>query len=202
MSKYYDNLQCPLSVFKEVMNTGEYKPLLLEGEFNQDEAFLAWLNLYDEYTDKVNSKSNNVVFGLKKQIYILSGEYQIVKNCLFAIQELHNCNLINFENKFDIKYFVKTINEYHYRFDETKDISLEVARVDKLLNNKLNQIKRIEKELQTYEQKGGSFTDTIAAVEMFIRFQLNEEKTTVEKFVSYLNQMIKSSQDGKQHRHK
>jgi hypothetical protein len=184
------------------MDTGSYEALLIDGEYDNNEAVKAWLRLYDEYTEKVNSKSNNVIFGLKKQIYILSAEYQIVKNCLFAIQELHNCNLINFEKKFDITYFVKTINEYHYRFDETKDISLEASRVDKLLNNKVNQIKRIEKELQTYEQKGGSFTDTIAAVEMFIRFQLDEEKTTVEKFISYLNSMIKNSDNGKQHRRK
>lgn len=198
MSKYYDDIEhCPLSAFKDVINENDYKFIHISGEYDEKQAEKSWLKLYDQYTDSVKSKSNNVVFALKKQVYILSAEYQIISNCLFAIQELYNCNLINFENKFDLTYFVKTINDYNYRFDATKNIGDEITRVKKQLNNKLNRITGLQKDLEKYQKDGGSFTDTIAAVEVFIKFQIDEKNTTVKKFVSYLNQMISANERAK-----
>jgi hypothetical protein len=198
MNKYYDNIEhCPLSVFKGVINENDYKFIQISGEYIETEAEKSWLHLYDQYTDALKSKSNNMIFALKKQLYILSAEYQIINNCLFAIQEFYNCNLINFEDKFDLTYFIKTINDYNYRFDDSKNIGDEIIRVKKQLNNKLNQINRLQKDLEKYQQQGGSFTDTIAAVEVFIKFQIDENKTTVKKFVSYYNQMISANERAK-----
>ena len=104
---YYNNIDStPLSIFRLVIDTGELKHLLIKGEYDENEALKNWMMLYDGYTLTVKSKTNNIVFSLKKQVYLLSGQYQIISNCLFAIQELYNCNLINMENKFDYDYFI------------------------------------------------------------------------------------------------
>lgn len=201
--KYWDNIElCPLSVFKDVINNNNYKALLIEGEFKESEAVKAWILLYDQYSDKVNNKTNNIIFMQKKQAYILSIEYQLISNCLFAITELQNCNLISMRTVHDLTYFIKTVNEYGYKFDESKGFYQEVDRVKKQLNMKLKKIELIEKEIDKKQDGSkGSFTDTIAAVEKFLGFQINEEKTTVAKFATYLNMLINSNENGrKQHK--
>ena len=188
---YYNNIdQCPLSVFRLVSDTGDYKQLLISGEYNEYEAVKAWMLLYDEYNGAVNSGANNVLFGLKKQAYILSLQYQIVHNCLFAINELNNCNLINMEQVHNLDYFIKTINEHGYKFEVEKGILKEVERVSKQLNNKRSQIESINKRIESLTKgNNGKYVDTITNVEASLGFQINEQTTTVAKFVSYLNQI-------------
>lgn len=206
MVKYWNSIDnTPLEVFRLVSDTGDLNHLLIDGEFNDAEADKAWMQLYDEYNLAVKSKTNNVVFGLQKQAYILTGKYQLIHNCLFAIQELHNCNLINMAEVHDLMYFVKTINENGYQFDVTKGIGNEIARVSKQTKNLRTQLESINKKIESYHtDKKTKFIDTIASVEASMGFQINEQNTTVAKFVSYLNQMIekngKSNKDKRNNR--
>jgi len=64
-------------------------------------------------------------------------------------------------------------------------------------------IKRDIKELERREKTVSKYTidDTITTVEKFMGFQLNE-KTTVKKFTSYLNALIKLNSDAKSNKHK
>ena len=199
---YYNNIDStPLSIFRLVIDTGELKHLLIKGEYDENEALKNWMMLYDGYTLTVKSKTNNIVFSLKKQVYLLSGQYQIISNCLFAIQELYNCNLINMENKFDYDYFIRTINGYGFRFDITKSIPDELERVSKELKNKRSQILSLNKKIENYNTGSKqTFIDTISMIEKYLGFQIKETETMVSKFVSYLNQYLEHAKQHKDNR--
>ena len=200
MSRYYNNIEdCPLKVFRLVQTKQSLEPLLVEGEYKEEEANEAWLQLYDEYSEAVQSKSNNISFSLRKQLIVSVNEYNIVKNCLFLISEKHNLNLINMDEVFDYSEQVNTLNTMGYKFNVEK-VSDEVGRVSRQLNMKKKRIETIKQEIERIEKKGGSwtFTDTIGSVEKFMGFQIDQEKTNLSLFISYLNQLLKQpKQDGK-----
>lgn len=200
-AQYYNSIKTtPLEVFRIVQDTDDFKPLLISGEFSNEDAAVAWMQLYDEYSMAVKSKSNNVVFALKKQVYVLIGEIQLISNCLFMIQELYNCNLISMEKVHDLSFFIKTINDYGFKFNEEDGVPTELERVKKQLRNKNSQIESLNKRIAGYNTgQKSKFMDTIAAVEKYMGFQINEQNTTVSKFVSYFNQLIQA-QNAKQHK--
>lgn len=61
------------------------------------------------------------------------------------------------------------------------------------INIKLKQIERMQKQ---FDQSGGNFDEQIAAVELFFKFHIDEQKTTVKRFFNYLNLMKKSNGRG------
>ena len=198
MAKYLNNISdCSLDIFSNVMESNDYKLLLLSGEYDKKEASLEWYKLYDEYNAAVKSKSVNLQYELTTQVEIQKNEYALIKNCLFLIITMHEINLINTEVEYDINQYIKVINNYGYNFDVKKGIAKEFERVSKQIKNYVTRIESDLKQIEKLEEDAGnwSFLDTIGVVEKHMGFQMGE-KTTVKKFVTYLNQLI-SSQNGK-----
>jgi len=202
MEKYWNSIEdCPLSVFRKVNLFNDYKALLISGEFDLDKAMEAWNNIYDEYSEQVKSDAVNVNFQIRKQIEVKKIEKEIVRNCIFIICELHKAELLTgFTNDYD--FFIFTINKYGFGFDKTKPIAEEVQRVFAQSKSYDTQIKRDIKALQAREKTESKYTidDTITTIEKFMGFQLSEQ-TTVKKFTSYLNALIKFNSDAKSNKH-
>jgi len=200
---YYNSIEdCPLDIFRKVNLFNDYKLLLIIGEFDLNKAMEAWSNIYDEYSNEVKSEGVNINFQIRKQIEVKKIEKEIIRNCIFIICELYKAELLTgLTNDYD--FFIHTINRYGFNFDKTKSIGEEVQRVLAQSKSYDTQIKRDIKELDRREKTESKYTidDTITTVEKFMGFQLNE-KTTVKKFTSYLNALIKLNSDAKSNKHK
>jgi len=203
MEKYYSSIEdCPLDIFRKVVLFNDYKTLLISGEFDINKAMEAWNNIYDEYTNEVKSDAINVNFQIRKQIEVTKIEQEIINNCIFIICELHKAELLTgLTNDYD--FFIFTINKYGFGFDKTKSIAEEVKRVLAQSKSYNTKIKRDIKELERREKIESKYSidDTITTIEKFMGFQLNE-KTTVKKYTSYLNSLIKFNSDAKSNKHK
>jgi hypothetical protein len=199
MGQYLDNIDdCLLDIFEAIMDKHDYKLLLISGEYDQDEASAAWFKMYDEYNEAVKSKSVNLQFELTKQIEIQKNEYTILKNCLFLIIEMHKINLINSNTDYDIDEYITIINNYGYAFDKNKGVGPESERVNKQLKNYLTRIESDVNKIEKLKEESieWGFGDTRSVVEKFMGFAMNE-KTTVKRFVTYLNRLINSQKDAK-----
>lgn len=120
------------------------------------------------------------------------------------VTELSKANVINENKNFDINPYVKIINKYGYRFDLSKDLLKEIERVGKALKNYDSRAKSAFEAIKKDSNNGRNWTieNAIAELEKYLGFQINEEKTSVKRFVVYLNLMIEASKNGKQHKHK
>ena len=194
MSQYLDNIEnLTLDRFKLCLK-GDYKCLLLKGEYDELEAEKAWLNIYDQYTDSLNTKSNNVAFEMKKQVHILANEKLIINTCLFVVSELLKANFVNLEDVHEFDNFINIITEYGFKFDKEKPadslikLQKQIRNYDSRISSELKKIENIEKNDDKW-----TFDDTIAACEKYMGFRIEEDKTTVKRFVSYLNQMLREN---------
>jgi len=178
------------------MVKGDFKKLFIPGkdEYNEELANDAWLTLFDEYNEAVNSKSVNVSFELKKQVYITNGEYSFLRTSLFAVIELSRINIINGNDKINIDFFLKTLAEKNYIIKKD-NLANDIIRIDKQLKNYETKIKLMLEKINDEDKKTSSWTfdDTLNQVEMF-RAIAFDEKTTVKKFTTVLNALIKKGE--------
>lgn len=207
MSSYLNNIDdCLLSVFADVQRKHNYKLLLIDGEYNEEEAGEAWLQLYDEYNEAVKSKSINIQFEITKQIDIKKSEYIYIKNCLFFIREWNNIMLLDMFDLLDNKEnytnliddLISKINYFGYQFDKNKGIGKEVERISKQVENYKTRIESDLKDLEDANKKAKpwTFDDSVGGVEKYMGFPM-PEKCTVRKFTVYLNMLIQANADNK-----
>ena len=95
MQQYYHDLNCPLDIFEEIYLGGSTELLLIEGKYNESDANLAWMELYDMYSDSVKSNKNNTAFTKANQMKELVAKYAMIKNCLWLIYQTLEINILN-----------------------------------------------------------------------------------------------------------
>lgn len=201
---YYDSIdKCTLNVFRDVLINRDYKQLLISGEYDEEQASLAWLKIHDEYEKALISKSANMMFEYSKNIEALKIEHDLLRNCLFLISECTINNLLNKDDKdyaaIDIDKYIKIVNSFNYRFEKSKGITSEVQRVSNQLKNYNSRITSIYKKVEKYNNDSGDWTfdDTIEVVEQHRKIAF-DENTTVRKFVTAQNSIIRANKAAKE----
>ena len=202
MQQYYNNIHVtPLDVFKDVQITNDLKHLLISGEYDEVKAREAWLELFDNYQEAVNSKSNNTAFEMNKQLHILTGEYQIIKACLFILSNKLEVNTLNQLMPIDLKYElleyeneVKILNQYGFKFDIEK-IGTELIRCEKLSKSKKTKINILKQKIEADAKSGGKSTisDTIFIAQKHQGFAFTKESKVID-LVTCLNDLMKQNE--------
>lgn len=206
MSKYINNLDdCSLEVFRLCMMREKYELLHVSGVLNEEEAKEAWFNLYDLYSDSVQSKSNDINLELKKQIHVKSNEKTIITQCLFMITEISRITALtelikasgaDVEFEHDIDDYIKIINQYGFKFDK-ENLVESIERVQRQIKNYDTRIQSDIKKIENIEKnsKKWTFDDTINSVAKFMGFQINKKETSMTEFVSMVNMVINEPKD-------
>jgi hypothetical protein len=210
MDNYFTSIHdTPLDVFKSVQIHNDVKYLLIDGIYDEDKAKNAWLELFDEYQEAVNSKSNNTAFELNKQFHILTGEYQITKACLFILSHKLEVNMLNELMPIDLKYElleyeteVKILNQYGFRFDINK-MEHELVRCEKLSKSKKTKINILKQKIEADAKGGGKSTisDTIFIAQKHQGFPFTKESKVID-LVTCLNDLMKHNEIQKAHNKK
>lgn len=199
MSQYYDNIEdCKLFPFRDVMIKGDYRGLLIKGEFDQEEAEKNYYKIYDEYDEALDSNAVNMIFELTKQIRFLANEYSYLNSQLFMIVEGHKIFLITGETPIDIDIYIENINIHGYRFNKEKGIAYECNRIKNQLKNYETKINVLLSKIKKNKEESGkwNFDWTIESVQIHRRIPFDKE-TTVNQFVVALNMLIKSNKEKK-----
>jgi len=199
---YYDNIEnCPLESFKQVQLKNDYKYILISGDYDESKAKESWLSIIDEYQESVKSNRNNTLFEYQKQYHIVSGEYQIIKACLFVVSQKLQVNLLNelmpLELKFEKLNYdeeVKILNQYGYKMD-INNIDKELIRVEKQSKNKLTQIKIAQKRIEDNTKDSGNWTinDTIFSCQKHQGFPFAKDAKVIDLVVC-LNDLIRNNE--------
>ncbi|RLI44872.1 hypothetical protein DRO61_11625 [Candidatus Bathyarchaeota archaeon] len=226
MQNYINNIDsCLLITFSEVMKTRNYKLLYINknsrltvilnwiGEkfninrfkaikYDETLANEAWLHLYDEFNEGINTSSVDITFEIIKQIDVLKSEYIEIKDLLFFILEWHRIMLLDMfkliENKkfyYDlIDQLIKRVNYFNYRFDKEKGIGKEVERITKQVENYKTRIASNEAQLEDINKdtKKKTFGTTIAAISKFMSFRM-DDKVALREFINYYNLQVESN---------
>ena len=206
MSKYYNNLECPLSIFRDIQLGKSLELLLIDGVFDEVEANDAWLTIYDLYNEEVKSNKNNTGFEKQKQLQVLSNKYSIVKACLFLIYQKIEVNVLNIATGLD-KDFVKhdyteqvqILNSFGFRVD-INNIESELLRVSKQKENIKTQINVLKKDLEKEGKQSNSYTinDTIFSAQKHQGFPFSKDAKVIDLVVC-LNDLIRSNNLQKKH---
>jgi hypothetical protein len=223
MNKYLDNIHdCTLGIFSKVYNTHNYKHLFIITEtdekeiekawqkYNEEEAKQAWLKLFDEYSDTIESNGVNYLFETTKNIESKKSDYLVIKNCLHFIRIYNELNIIGniakevggLDYEFEdvgLKDVVKQLNKYNFNFNIERGIPNELERVEKQSSRILGKIEKDIEKLEKRKDDNYVFEDTITAVSKFMSYRI-PDSDSVRMFVSNLNMLIKhnkAQQDAK-----
>jgi hypothetical protein len=214
--QYYDSIyNCPLEVFEKVQIENDYKYLLIPidyknekdkenhlNSFNKEDAEKSWLNIYDQYSEKIKSKSNNNLFEYQKQLYKTAGEYRVIKACVFLIAQKLEVNLLNSltpveHEVLDYEEEVKQLNQFGYRID-INNIDTELLRVDKQSRNYETKLSVLNKKIDD-DKKGSEswdISDTIFIASKHQGFPFKDNAKVI-KLVTCLNNMMRESEINK-----
>lgn len=200
MTQYIDNIDdCTLGIFRKVISKHDYKNLLISGEYNEEEAKQAWLKLFDEYSDSINSGSVDYNFEMQKQIAIKKCDYTNIQNCIHFIGVFNELNLNNelfnlvtekeiFE-QLRIDELIDLLNKYNFRFDKKKGIAKELDRVKKQSKNILSRIESDIKKLESKKDNNPTkFSDII--INVFKHVGHLPDSVTMDIFIAGLNSLI------------
>jgi hypothetical protein len=172
MSQYIDNIEdCTLGVFRKVISKHDYKHLLIDGKYDEEEAKKTWLKLFDEYSDSIKSGSVNYNFEMQKQIAQKQCDYNNIQNYIYFIGIINEINLSNelfnlvtekelFE-KLKIDELIRLLNEYNFRFNVKKGIVKELDRVKRQSKNILNRIESDIKKLESKNDSKSTFIESL-----------------------------------------
>ena len=198
MAQYYSSIHdCPLNVFKQIQKDGDLKPLLISGEFDEQEANNAWLSIYDEYNTAVKSNRNNTTFERQKRMQILVNQYAMIKACLFLIVQKLQFNLLNQATGLDKNYEphtyekeVKVLNDFGFKVD-INNIENELIRVEKQKENFKTKINIVKKELENDNKGSENWTinNTIFQCQKYQGYVFGPEAKVIDLVVC-LNELI------------
>ena len=200
---YYRDLDIPLSVFRKALK-GEFKELLISGVYDETEAKDAWMEVYDLYNSSIKSRTNNVAFEIRKRIQIDYNKYEIIRRCLWMIEQVYYINILNelgIDKNYkpiDIAPYVELINKYGFKFNKD-NIVKEIERVSKASRVYESKIQSRMKELEKIENAGGDWTfdDTIFIAQKHQGFAFSKDAKLIE-LVTCLNDLIRNK-DGQKH---
>lgn len=187
ITRLYTSLDSfPIWNFYEILNTGDKKHLIIEGEANDEDLEVLWGDLYNEYFVKAEIKAPDYKT-------IIKVRQLIVKHDTIA-------RLLQIVLKFDRNYeaAIKKLKEFGYIIREDKNILEEVKRLGvglAALRTKINiEESKIEKPK---EQASLNIYKDKILLQKYFQFQINERTTPCLEWIELNKQYKEASKKSK-----
>lgn len=187
---------CELSLyrFKKCLCGNDITQLIIQGEPSAIELQRSWFAIYEEFLDGMADRQGKYKVKLLSQVVTLKFNYGLVQLCLACLS----------------KAYVKEVVEKLRGLIRCGDLDPEnfkaymndITVIRNRTNRWLQQVEEKETELSIIEQKispGEQVTEKhfdalISTVERYIHFYIDEEKTTVSRFIEHYKAMMAESE--------
>lgn len=172
---YQNCREFPIHNFNECDLYQDYKYVVKEGEYTNEQMERQWINLYTEYTELLNDSSTNKILSDKADIIQLEVKYNIliaIKLASDLIEEykIDDAEVIDFINKTKSKYRVNDIN---------KAITVTYDR----LNSKIEEVKSY---ITDNKSKG---IDDLLPYLISKGYSVDRYRTTVSEWVGIIHHL-------------
>lgn len=171
IAKYYNSSDlCPLSVFRQVVNSGELKSLQISGQSSDEELEEAWSVIYDEFSQVIKDKTADLAFLAMKQNTIKRHKVSYLSVLLQAYSHLPTKELSDI------------LIEEGFRVTDDTETTLRMA-VGKI-NRMKSDIEFAEKQNERTDKKAEDFDLVIGEVEKFQGYHFDQDKMSVRHFAN------------------
>jgi len=175
----------PLSVFIEVLITGDLNLLIKSGKPSSLEISNAWENLFSEYCELVRAPRYVQVLNLSKEIGALTSKLLTIRACLSILAYRHSAKAVYILESFGYKanWSREDMNQLAKELESisTRSKSIEIA-----LAQKKAEYDKLINEGSKNELTREKFASVLLDLSKFMGFQVKAEQVTVLEYTAML----------------
>lgn len=179
----------PLSRFITCLCDNDYSVMLIDGEATEEELQQAWAKIYDEYLDLTSKNNNNEFLFLWNEYESLFYKHTVIEQCVELLKWWHDENLVGILKQHGYNFPFNPEDTERY----WKDLERVVTRSKKLLLDmkvRKEQLDAIQSASSGAKIDRNYFDTILVVLSKFSQYHIDEEKTTVGRYVNMLNLYI------------
>lgn len=189
MKVYEHCSEFPLSRFITCLCEEDYSVMLIEGEATEYELKQAWSKIYDEFLDLKGKDSPNEFLTLFNEYESLFYKHTVIEKCVELLKWYHDERLIEILKK----------SGYNFPFNHEdterylKDLDRVLTRSKKLILDmevRRGQLDAIQRANAGIKIDRNYFDTILVTLSKFSQYHIDEEKTTVGRYINLLNMYI------------
>jgi hypothetical protein len=163
--------------------------MLIDGEASKEELEQAWAKIYDEYLDLTSKDGGNDFLFLFNEYEALFYKHTVIEKCVEILRWWHDERLVDILKKAGYNFPFNHNDTERY----LKDLDRVLARSKKLLLDmevRRGQLDAIQKANAGVKIDRNYFDTVLVALSKFSQYHIDEEKTTVGRYINLLNMYI------------
>lgn len=184
---YYESIkELPMSVFIDIIESGNYTLLSKNGKWKEGEAIEIWNKIIQEYNEITESEGQKHVIQLLRFISLMDLKIRTISNCLFSLKLNFNSDIADAVSYLGIRSKITRIN----RFQAIKRAESELKRMVASMEEKRKELELIEKK-NSNSDSSSNFQSVLLDLSKFQGYRIDAKDVTVFEFCLLLNKFKK-----------
>lgn len=198
-NKYYTSInELPLSKFKEVEIKKNYYALVIEGSPDLDSLKSAWLDIVDEYNERMQDSASRIHINLLKEVELLGIKLQKIEVCLQVLDIEIRFPYVPKQQKFKDKLNEMVESKFAFNHSKPDEFNAELKRARNRSKSILINYELKSNNLNALNDKNGQikkptmeyYDSILNELSLFAKYEI-QESITVSRFCDYVLKYLK-----------